>query len=109
MAFCWHKGTREEEGRPRGCPAGRAWSLAELAAPRPCWVHLQGVELGQVLEGRLPNELDGVVVEVAAKERSNWSGSAAGAVSPRELLPSPWAALGSSLTPGSLPGLVWVK
>ena len=42
-----------------------------------CLVNLQSVELWQVLESRLSNKLDGIVIKMAAKEMSNWSDSAA--------------------------------
>lgn len=63
MAFYWHKGSRKEEGH--ATPLGT------------CLVNLQSVKLWQVLESRLSNKLDGIVVKMAAKEMSNWSDSAA--------------------------------
>lgn len=40
-------------------------------------VNLQSVELWQVLESRLSNKLDGIVIKMAAKEMNNWSDFAA--------------------------------
>lgn len=40
-------------------------------------MNLQSVELWQVLESRLSNKLDGIVIKMAAKKMGNWSDSAA--------------------------------
>lgn len=59
--------TAKEEGRrPQRCPAPRPWSLVVLPL-KMCLVNLQSVELWQVLESRLSNKLDGIVIKVAAK------------------------------------------
>lgn len=42
-----------------------------------CLVNLQSVELWQVLESRLSNKLDGIVIEMAAVGKRNRSESAA--------------------------------
>lgn len=39
-------------------------------------MNLQSVELWQVLESRLSNKLDGIVIKMAAKKMRNWSYSA---------------------------------
>lgn len=51
--------------------------LGCITSLRMCLVNLQSVELWQVLESRLSNKLDGIVIKMAAKEMSNWSDSAA--------------------------------
>lgn len=42
-----------------------------------CLVNLQSVELWQVLESRLSNKLDGIVIKMAAMGKRNGSESAA--------------------------------
>ena len=56
--------------RSQGLELGCVTSL------RMCLVNLQSVKLWQVLESRLSNKLDGIVIKMAAKEMSNWSDSA---------------------------------
>lgn len=71
-----YKGSRKEEWRrPLRCLAHRVWT-SDVTSLRMCLVNLQSVELWQVLESRLSNKLDGIVIKMAAKEMSNWSDSA---------------------------------
>lgn len=72
------QGLRKREGgrRPQRCSVHRAWSL-DVTSLGMCLVNLQSVELWQVLESRLSNKLDGIVIKMAAMGKRDRSESAA--------------------------------
>lgn len=66
VVFYWHKGRRGKEKATK-VSSSQALELGCVTSLKMCLVNLQSVELWQVLESRLSNELDGIVIKVAAK------------------------------------------